>query len=156
MWLWLEHGERPERREAVLARAAELLPGEASGLRRIAELRERSADSTRAPLEDTLRAIVVLSAAVAETIGRETADAALTDVQLDGAADPLILPKGGLGAHPLLPLCDWPALACGPTCPIRPARFSPGLRATRSRWGRRGAPRGPRRVPGAPQRLARS
>ncbi len=122
VWLWLEHGERPEGRDAVLFRTVELLPVAAPALRTIAEIRRRLADSPVVPLPEVLRTQLFLTAQIAETIRRETADAAVVNVQLDGADDRLLLAKGGLGSHPdsdpadaaaagpapsLLPLCDW-------------------------------------------------
>ena len=113
VWLWLEHGERVDDRHSALIRAAELLPEEAPGLHALAEMRTRPARTRHPPLAQALRLLVALSEAVAGTIRRETEDATFTEVRLDGAADELVLPDGGLASDPdaaLLPLCDWPAL----------------------------------------------
>lgn len=159
VWLWLVHGERPGGRAAAIQRAAERIPAEATALRRIAELRERPHASGPAPVAEALRLLIVLSEAIAGAIAEETAGAELVDVQLDGAKDPLVLPKGGLGAHPgrdpadaalvgevseLLPLCDWPALVApevpdGAVAPLAADAGDPAVLGAAARLGMSGA-----------------
>jgi hypothetical protein len=122
IWLWLKHGERPGRREEVLARALARLPEEEDGLRRALRLLRALPESPAPPLDEVLPVLVRLSSRIARLLADEVACEGATTVQLgDAGRAELILPHGdwrypgslagGLMA-PVLPLCDWRSLTC--------------------------------------------
>jgi hypothetical protein len=102
IWLWLVHGERTGRLDA-LRRVLSLMPEEERSLRWALELHRSLPASPDAPLAEALPAMVRMSARIADAIDAEVGGGERTEVRLAGA------PADGP-----LPLADWRALACPP------------------------------------------
>jgi hypothetical protein len=116
IWLWVEHGEDPPTRRAVLERALALMPEEAESIERALALDAALYRSPRADLADSLPFCVRTSARIAARTSAEAFAAGATEVALAGADPPRLALRAdhrdGLreltgSDPPLLPLADW-------------------------------------------------
>ena len=121
IWLWLTRRERYDRRRDALVRAADLLPDEREAIGATLALHDALPREPEPPLNDSLAALVRLSALVVAELAAQVEGEGVDEVRLVGGQP---LPGSAVvRSDPgLLPLADWRACVL-PGLGSRPGTF---------------------------------
>jgi hypothetical protein len=140
VWLWLSRGTVVADRVEALREAADARPDLLQAAERLIELERRLSELPEPPLAEALRALVTISAWIADEVDRRTFASGGTEVRLR-SGDPVL--PGSAPPAGAVPLADWRACVVPPfpdeaLLPLAGEADDPEALAHAARRGRRG------------------